>query len=816
MGLENLKSAFSDIEQNVQRHTPNQGGTHGANIDFDGTPVLSTPFYEIEKMTSAFGMIGSEVNFLSRLQGTNSYFEPVDRISGFDNNFEKGGYSFADGQIGNSKFVGIESNLSFDTPDNIYGDSIESSLIDLPPVQLGEIQIHPIANDLVQLNQYNQMNLSDIIDNYNTLPDSTKLFDNYNYDPRLENLYFGNIAPILNVNSYDGTKFDDGVGGLFNNVENTSDVSKKYSTTFRTINVPSGFITSDGELGGQVFTDGNIVTSEGYPNQNTAFEKFKSAFELGEGIRYSPNPNTFQTNLPVPNTPITNNFVNDRVIQTTNLGSDTYQFSQLYNTNHTPKDTKLGPGNVKAKLSLQNNTHNSGYRGNEPYIVSDVGSEDTDNASRYWQLSRSLIDEKRIFEFMKSEAGLWFMAKQNLLGLNTRVIVEDDGPSVSIGYFNKETATKATGQRFKRWYSPLSTMASAFRIGGGGFPNVLVDREFPFGELAGLFGAPRDYSDFISKRQFGRPNYEMMDSMTQPQNGSNNFLQQIGQSLAEAIPGLQQAPKEPPKIGDKMTLMDVAGGTVSAQGANPYGSAPSSYASRNRDLDELEKSKNGMPFYFRDMRTGKYLIFRAYITGLTENIQPSWTSENYIGRSEPVYIYDKTERDIAFTLTLHAGTSNELEAIYRKINVLTSLTYPEYKTDDKFVNSSGTTTTARTNIQGKNRMKPPFTMMRMGELYGTQMHELLGFVKSLTYSFPDNSTWEHRRGKRVPKLVTVAMSYQVVHASVPGIIHRQDIDQTAQTRFTGFASELANEQTPNSLKQKIQPDIVIADEGGAI
>ena len=58
MGLENLKSAFSDIEQNVQRYTPNKGGTHGADIDFDGTPVLSTPFYEIEKMTSAFGMIG--------------------------------------------------------------------------------------------------------------------------------------------------------------------------------------------------------------------------------------------------------------------------------------------------------------------------------------------------------------------------------------------------------------------------------------------------------------------------------------------------------------------------------------------------------------------------------------------------------------------------------------------------------------------------------------------------------------------------------------------------------------------------------------
>ena len=84
MGLENLKSAFNDIASNSQqiggRHggltgetpsqpphqdwhsllddinpytnqfvfgyqykNPNKGGIHGANIDFDGTPVLSTP-----------------------------------------------------------------------------------------------------------------------------------------------------------------------------------------------------------------------------------------------------------------------------------------------------------------------------------------------------------------------------------------------------------------------------------------------------------------------------------------------------------------------------------------------------------------------------------------------------------------------------------------------------------------------------------------------------------------------------------------------------------------------------------------------------
>ena len=125
--LDNINPYTNGFIYGYQYKNPNKGGLHGANIDFDGTPVLSTPFYEIENMTSTFGMIGSEVNFLSRLSGTNSYFPPVYRIPWFNKNFVKGGYTFNDGQVGNSKFVNIGSNLSFDTPENIYDEFTNSS-----------------------------------------------------------------------------------------------------------------------------------------------------------------------------------------------------------------------------------------------------------------------------------------------------------------------------------------------------------------------------------------------------------------------------------------------------------------------------------------------------------------------------------------------------------------------------------------------------------------------------------------------------------------------------------------------------------------
>ena len=115
----------------------------------------------------------------------------------------------------------------------------------------------------------------------------------------------------------------------------------------------------------------------------------------------------------------------------------------------------------------------------------------------------------------------------------------------------------------------------------------------------------------------------------------------------------------------------------------------------------VEDSKYGMPFYFKDLRDNTYIFFRAFIEGLTENISPNWTPTNYVGRSEPVYTYERAEREISFTLKLVAQTKAELLAIYAKMDRLTSMCYPAYVGDDY-----------------GNRMKPPLAKLRYGELYG--------------------------------------------------------------------------------------------------
>jgi len=78
--------------------------------------------------------------------------------------------------------------------------------------------------------------------------------------------------------------------------------------------------------------------------------------------------------------------------------------------------------------------------------------------------------------------------------------------------------------------------------------------------------------------------------------------------------------------------------------------------------------------------------------------------------------------------------------------------------------------------------------LRIGELFGSENNEMTGFIKSLTYSFPDNAPWETARGKRVPKLITASMTYQVIHADTPGISVDKLTKETKVPNFYGHGN----------------------------
>ena len=467
---------------------------------------------------------------------------------------------------------------------------------------------------------------------------------------------------------------------------------------------------------------------------------------------------------------------------TDTVDNKSIQFNALYNSNHSAKEFKsIGRGR---KLQFESSNEQDriftpkikfGDRGLEPYIVTSIPDGSGDRSfGREFPLERSLTDASRILKFMSSGKGIEFIAKQNLLGLVTKVVTAKKPLGALYGGFKI-----GSRQRFQSSYNPLSTLGSLVRTLGGQIPNVglgfLLNREDPFPLDPTRALLPRNYSDSIARRpltlDFGTSQQEEFYS---------NFT---GTDIVEILTDNTNSlfvPKDLPKAGDKMTLSNMIKGD--ALYSIPEVPTTAISLTEITDLDgatqiaetSIEDEKAGLPFYFKDLRDNAYVFFRGYLSGITENVSPSWASENYIGRSEPVYIYERAERDISFTLKIVATTNNELRAIYKKLNRLTSMCYPEYK-EDTFTAKSKEVAGVSIPIvgSGKIRMKPPLVKFRLGDIYGSANNELTGFIKSISYTVPDNSVWETKRGKKVPKMIDASIGYQVIHGSVPELKENQ-------------------------------------------
>ena len=540
-----------------------------------------------------------------------------------------------------------------------------------------------------------------------------------------------------------------------------------------------------GPISEQLFKDQTFDPRATTPKEGTLY------FNTNNSFNPATNPTDFSTaigNNDLPFTPITS------------LGGqfkENLSWENLYNSNHTPRDVaqykgkngiSYGPNVNRDKLSIRDSINNPTDSSifslsrtsllfpneGEPYVVSDIPS---DNSSIFdgspgrllnqgpiagIPLNRMLTDTARITKFLSSPKGIGFIASQNILGGFL------GGKSV---YLSKDGKLQSSKQRFKSRYNPLSTLAQT--VGRAGFgPLVLRDKTEPgFLGLSSLFGSDEYGSDnFIG----GTIEYKMNDTFTEGSSNGDSVgaLKKLGNKLLNALKAGTGQPvtiKEKSDGGDKMTLAKIVKGSgIDNLELEVFGQTIE-LSSESVVNVGIEDEVNGMPFYFKDMRDNSYVFFRAFIEGLTENISPSYASHNYMGRSEPVYIYERAEREISMTLKLVAQTQEELDLIYTKMNRLTSLCYPQYTSDVESSSARASLALVASGNPDKygNRMIPPLTKLRYGELFGSKDKELMGYIKSLSYSVDQSSTYETTLGKRVPRHVLATIGYQVIHDKAP-------------------------------------------------
>jgi|688.fasta_scaffold02540_4 hypothetical protein len=122
---------------------------------------------------------------------------------------------------------------------------------------------------------------------------------------------------------------------------------------------------------------------------------------------------------------------------------------------------------------------------------------------------------------------------------------------------------------------------------------------------------------------------------------------------------------------------------------------------------------------FTSVPNKKSVNFTATITGISENVSPSWDSAKFLGSPFNYYTYSGIERSVSFTLTLYSTNSQEHVAMWERINFLTSLAYPAGYHNETYIIS-------------------PFTKVTIGNLYKDK--ECI--IDSLSYTVDDTAGWE--------------------------------------------------------------------------
>ena len=117
------------------------------------------------------------------------------------------------------------------------------------------------------------------------------------------------------------------------------------------------------------------------------------------------------------------------------------------------------------------------------------------------------------------------------------------------------------------------------------------------------------------------------------------------------------------------------------------------------------------------VNTSVWMIFRAYITALSDSVDAQWNDVKYVGRGDKFYIYDGFSRKMSVSFKVAALSAEEMRPMYQKLNYLMSNLMPDYS---------------------NNLMRGPLVRMTIGNYIDGQLCKL----DSVSYTIPQDSPWE--------------------------------------------------------------------------
>ena len=169
-----------------------------------------------------------------------------------------------------------------------------------------------------------------------------------------------------------------------------------------------------------------------------------------------------------------------------------------------------------------------------------------------------------------------------------------------------------------------------------------------------------------------------------------------------------------------------------------------------------------------------WMIFRAYLTGLSDSVDAQWNDVKYAGRGDKFYIYDGFSRKMSVSFKVAALSAEEMQPMYQKLNYLMSNLMPDYE---------------------NNLMRGPLVRMTIGNYIDGQLCKL----DSVSYTIPQDSPWEISLGSQtdllelnLPHIIEVQLSFTPIGS--------QTRDENRLSRKTDGTSNIA--QNWNAANEK--------------
>ena len=409
----------------------------------------------------------------------------------------------------------------------------------------------------------------------------------------------------------------------------------------------------------------------------------------------------------------------------------------------------------------------------------------------------------------------------NLLGLDPTGLSDLGVPS----YYDYITKKINTGEEFNRLISLSDTSFEEVKLGNkltlfpngrktseptfmeyGGGPGSILGigktslkfatnptlnsgkRTWEIGEIIGNYktwdkflieGAPSNPNKSSGNPSIQDFRTEIITSTSTIMSSAPSYKTGEGKNIEERI-NLGDPGKNVDSDGNIKNVYSYATGGKLVDKINASGIYEAEIANHLNDKNDLVKFSIGV-LQNNDSKNADFMHFRSFIDSFDDSYNADWGSTQYVGRGDKFHNYQGFNRSINMSFTVYAQSKAELIPMYEKLNFLASSLAPSYG-EGGFMQGNLVYLTL-----------------------GGYLFKQLGIIKGLTYTVPQESTWEIGIGdaggfdesvKELPHMIKVSgLSFTPIHDFLP---RKAKPYNQRDTRFIALANNTNKDKSSYS------------------